>query len=63
MGKKLKVEILNKLSSSMSPYAATQWLKKPLPELNDKIPSDILKKGKKSEVDLLFNIVSEIVKK
>ena len=47
MGKKLKVEILNKLSSSMSPYAATQWLKKPLPELNDKIPSDILKKGKK----------------
>jgi uncharacterized protein (DUF2384 family) len=63
MAKNQKVEILNKLSSSMSPYAATQWLKKPLPELDGKIPSDVLKKGTNSEVDKVTKIVSEITKK
>lgn len=63
MAKNQKVEILNKLSASMSPYAATQWLKKPLPEFGDKIPSDVLKKGKKSDIDKLFKIANKIKKK
>ena len=63
MAKNLKIEILNNLSSSMSPYAATQWLKKPLVDFNDKTPSEVIKKGKKKDIDMLLNIVKELKKK
>ncbi len=53
MAKNLKVEILNALSSSMSSYSATQWLKKPLAEFNERIPSEIITKGKKKDIDIL----------
>ena len=60
MAKNLKVEILNALSSSMSSYSATQWLKKPLAEFNERIPSEIITKGKKKDIDILLSIVKEI---
>ena len=47
----------------MSPYAATQWLKKPLVDFNDRAPSEIIKKGKKKDIDMLLTIVKEIKKK
>lgn len=60
MSKKLKVEILNILSKSMSPYAATQWLKKPLADFNDKAPSEIIKKNNEKEVAKLLKIIKEV---
>tara|TARA_A100001011_G_scaffold399631_1_gene509230 strand:- start:1047 stop:1238 length:192 start_codon:yes stop_codon:yes gene_type:complete len=59
MSKKLKVEILNILSKSMSPYTATQWLKKPLADFNNEVPSEIFKKNNKKEMAKLLKIIKE----
>ena len=63
MAKNLKIEILNKLSSLMSPYTVTQWLKRPLVEFDNKIPSEIIRKGKKKDIEMLLTIVKEIKNK
>jgi uncharacterized protein (DUF2384 family) len=60
MAKNPKIEILNILNKKMSAYTATQWLKKPLPQLNDKIPSEILKKDNVSDYNKLLKIVKDI---
>jgi hypothetical protein len=44
----------------MSPYAATQWLKKPLADFNDKAPSEIIKKNNEKEVAKLLKIIKEV---
>ena len=45
----------------MSAYTATQWLKKPLAEFNDKIPAEILEKGDKSDYNKLLKIINKIL--
>lgn len=62
MVKNQKIEILNKLSKLMNAYTATQWLKKPLAEFNDKIPAEILEKGNKSDYNKLLKIINKIKK-
>jgi hypothetical protein len=47
----------------MSPYTVTQWLKRPLVEFDDKIPSEIIRKGKKKDIEMLLTIVKEIKNK
>jgi uncharacterized protein (DUF2384 family) len=62
MAKNQKIEILNKISKLMSSYAATQWLKKPLTELDDRTPAEILEKGSKSDYNKLLKVISKIKK-
>ena len=62
MAKNQKIEILNKLSKLMNAYAATQWLKKPLTEFDNKIPAEILEKGSQSDYNKLLKIINKIKK-
>lgn len=42
--------IMNLISKQMTSYAATQWLKSPNKNLNDKAPSDMMKDGHSGKV-------------
>ncbi len=42
--------IMNLISKQMTSYAATQWLKSPNKNFNDKSPSEMMKDGKSNMV-------------
>lgn len=62
MAKIKKIEILNKLSKLMNAYTATQWLKKPLPEFDERTPAEILEKGSQTDYNKLLKVVNKIKK-